>query len=75
MLDNKGDTYFDENQGKDLTSEKLLQMLDSFDKPIITDLKPGMQIEGTVCRIGSEYVFIDIGAISGNGIEALSRGV
>ena len=62
MLDKDQDTFFDENGGVDTASEALMQMINHYDKKIITDLKPGTKVTGKVSRIGGEYVYLDIGA-------------
>jgi small subunit ribosomal protein S1 len=54
------DTFFDENKAEDKNSE-LLNMINAYDKKIRTDIKVGSKVKGTVTRIGSEYVFVDIG--------------
>ena len=62
MFDKNEDTFFDEKKGIDPASADLLHMIDSFDKKITTDIKPGTRVEGTVTRIGGEYLFVDIGS-------------
>ena len=61
MYDKKEDHFFDENLKKDQSSEELMNLIDKYDQKIRTDIKPGSKITGTVTRIGSEYVFVDIG--------------
>jgi small subunit ribosomal protein S1 len=61
-MQNKGDTFFDEINTADQSTDQLLKMIDAYDKKIVTDLKVGTKVEGKVARIGSEYVFIDIGS-------------
>lgn len=62
MFNKKEDTFFDEKKDGEKESEVLMQLIESFDKKISTDLKPGTQVNGTINRIGNEYFFIDIGS-------------
>jgi small subunit ribosomal protein S1 len=61
-MQNKGDTFFDEINTTDQSTDQLMKMIDAYDKKIVTDLKVGTKVEGNVARIGSEYVFVDIGS-------------
>ncbi len=61
-MQNKGDTFFDEINSADQSTDQLMKMIDAYDKKIVTDLKVGTKVEGSVARIGSEYVFVDIGS-------------
>ncbi len=61
-MENKGDTFFDEISTADQSTDQLMKMIDAYDKKIVTDLKVGTKVEGSVARIGSEYVFVDIGS-------------
>ncbi len=61
MFDKNQDTFFDENKGTNKATDELMHLLNTYDKKITTDLKPGTQVEGIITRIGSEYLFIDIG--------------
>lgn len=61
MNDKNHDNFFDENTQEKQASDQLLQMINSYDKKIITDLKVGSKVTGTVTRIGSEFVFVDVG--------------
>jgi small subunit ribosomal protein S1 len=64
MLDKKHDGFFDEVTPEDRKSDELKKMvLDGYEKPIKTYSK-GDKVTGKVTRIGTEYVFIDIGAKS-----------
>jgi small subunit ribosomal protein S1 len=60
MNDKNEDTFFDENKVEDKNAQ-LLQMINAYDKKIRTDITVGSKASGTVTRIGSEYVFVDIG--------------
>ncbi|MBN2037835.1 MAG: S1 RNA-binding domain-containing protein [Chitinispirillaceae bacterium] len=64
MLDKKDDTFFDEKGNEDRASEELVKMIDAAKRSVRTDIRPGAKVTGTVTRIGSEYVFVDIGAKS-----------
>jgi small subunit ribosomal protein S1 len=68
-MQNKQDNFFDEPSADDQKSDQLLKMIESYDKKLISDIRPGTKVQGTVTRIGSEYVFIDIGSKN----EALIR--
>ena len=57
------DTFFDnpdDNLESTLASDQLLKMVDSFDKKLVFDIKPGSLVEGTITRIGTDYIFVDI---------------
>lgn len=56
------DDFFDEQSENDQASDQLLKMIDKYDRKVRTDIAPGMKVTGTVTRIGTEYVFVDIGA-------------
>jgi small subunit ribosomal protein S1 len=62
MLDKKQDTFFDDHKESDTASEKekLLKMMDSFEKKIIFDIKIGTKVEGIITKIGPEFLYIDI---------------
>jgi len=60
-MQNKSDSFFDENNTADQSTDQLMKMIDAYDKKIVADVKPGTKVQGTVSRIGSEFVFIDIG--------------
>lgn len=61
MNDKNHDNFFDENTKEQQESNQLLEMINSYDKKVKTELKVGAKVTGTVTRIGSEYVFVDIG--------------
>ena len=62
MFDKDHDTFFDDTTNTDqAASDQLMKMIDSHDKKIRTDIKPGSRVTGTVTRIGAEYVFVEIG--------------
>lgn len=60
-MQNKNDNFFDDLSADDQSSDQLMKLIESHDKKIIKDVKPGTKVNGTVARIGSEYVFVDIG--------------
>ena len=60
-MQNKNDNFFDDITEVDQSSDQLMKMIESHDKKIIRDVKPGTKVSGTVARLGSEYVFVDIG--------------
>ncbi|MBN1307652.1 MAG: S1 RNA-binding domain-containing protein [Chitinispirillaceae bacterium] len=62
MFDKKDDNFFGDKKEEGKESEVLMQLLDSYDKRIATDLKPGTRVNGTITRIGDEYIFVDIGS-------------
>lgn len=62
MFDKKGDTFFDDNNGVDEASDQLLQMINNSSQKPIIEVTPGSKVEGTVTRIGTEYVYVDIGS-------------
>lgn len=61
MNDKNHDNFFDEHNQEQQASNQLLQMINDYDKKIRTDIKVGSKVSGIVTRIGSEYVFVDIG--------------
>jgi small subunit ribosomal protein S1 len=61
MLDKKHDGFFDEETPEDRKSDELIKMLDGYQKPIKTYSR-GDKVTGKVTRVGTEFVFIDIGA-------------
>lgn len=61
MYDKNEDDFFGENTNDNKSSEELMNLIDKYDNKIRTDIKQGSKITGTVTRIGSEYVFVDIG--------------
>lgn len=61
MYDKNEDHFFDDNLKNDQSSSDLMNLIDNYDKKIRTDIKQGSKLTGTVSRIGSEYVFVDIG--------------
>ncbi|MFW5813340.1 MAG: S1 RNA-binding domain-containing protein [Fibrobacterota bacterium] len=60
MQDKDYDNFFDENKSEDQKSDQLMKMLDSYDKKV-KSFSPGEKVSGKVTRVGSEYVFLDIG--------------
>lgn len=62
MLDKNADPFFDKASNTDQDSEKLMRMIDTYDKKMITDIQTGSEITGKVTQINKEFVFLDIGA-------------
>ncbi|NLD98484.1 MAG: S1 RNA-binding domain-containing protein, partial [Fibrobacter sp.] len=62
MHDKNHDTFFDENTQEEQASNQLLSMINGYEKKIRTDIKAGTKVTGTVSRIGSEFIFVDIGS-------------
>ncbi|MCL2690050.1 MAG: S1 RNA-binding domain-containing protein [Chitinispirillia bacterium] len=62
MIDKKHDSFFDEeNNPEDRKSDELMKMLDGYDKPMKNYAK-GDKASGKVTRIGSDYIYADIGS-------------
>jgi small subunit ribosomal protein S1 len=61
MHDKNYDNFFDENKQEEQASSQLLEMIDGCDKKIRIEVPAGSKVTGTVSRIGSEFVFVDIG--------------
>ncbi len=61
MNDKNHDNFFDEHTSDQQASNQLLQMINNFDQKTPANIKVGSKVSGTVTRIGSEYVFVDIG--------------
>jgi small subunit ribosomal protein S1 len=62
MIEKDHDPFFDEGTGADPQRDQLMKMIDSHDKSVRTNFNVGSKISGKVTRIGSEYIFVDIGA-------------
>jgi small subunit ribosomal protein S1 len=61
MLDKKHDGFFDEETDDDRKSAELKAMLGGYDKKLRV-FSAGEKVSGKVTRVGSEYVYLDIGA-------------
>lgn len=61
-MQNQNDNFFEDNTDEKGSSDQLMKMIENYDKKLITDINPGSKVTGTVTRIGSEFVFIDIGS-------------
>jgi len=61
MVDKKHDGFFDEETAEDRKSTELMNMLGGYDKKLKT-FSAGEKVTGKVTRIGTEYVYVDIGA-------------
>lgn len=61
MHDKKHDGFFDEDTAEDKKSAELKAMLGGYDKKLKV-FSAGDKVSGKVTRIGSEYVYIEIGA-------------
>ncbi|MDR2694148.1 MAG: S1 RNA-binding domain-containing protein [Chitinispirillales bacterium] len=70
MLDKKHDGFFDEETAEDRKSGELMAMLGGYDKKL-KEFSAGEKVSGKVTRIGSEYVYLDIGAKNEAMIKAI----
>lgn len=61
-MQNQNDNFFEDNTDEKGSSDQLMKMIENYDKKLVTDINPGSKVTGTVTRIGSEFVFIDIGS-------------
>jgi len=61
MLDKKYDGFFDEETPEDRKSGELLKMIDG-DNTKIKTFSAGEKVSGKVSRVGSEYLYVDVGA-------------
>jgi small subunit ribosomal protein S1 len=61
MNDKNHDNFFDEHSQDQQASQDLLQMINDFEQKTPANIKVGSKVSGTVSRIGSEFVFVDIG--------------
>lgn len=61
-MQNKNDTFFDDPSSADQSADQLIKMIENYDKKLRTDINPGTKVNGSVTRIGTEYVFVDIGS-------------
>ena len=68
MFDKKHDSFFDEENPEDRKSGELMKMLDGYDKKI-KNYSNGDKVSGKVTRVGSDYIYVDIGSKN----EALMR--
>ncbi len=62
MQDKKDDNFFDETKHDEASDQDLMNMIEMHDAPQNVEIKPGQKASGPVVNVGSEYVFIDIGA-------------
>jgi small subunit ribosomal protein S1 len=61
MQDKGKDNFFDERPEGETPRDQLMSMIEAQEKVVKTDFEPGMRVSGTVVRVGSEYVFLDVG--------------
>ncbi len=61
MQDKEHDDFFEEKQQGQSPQDQLLSMIESQEQKIQTEFQPGARVSGAVVRIGSEYVFLDVG--------------
>jgi small subunit ribosomal protein S1 len=59
MQEKNYDPFFEEETEGKGAEDQLLNMLDSYDKPA-AQLTKGSKVKGTVSRVGSEHIFVDI---------------
>lgn len=62
MRDKDHDDFFDEEDGQKQAESALLDMIDAQSDVVVEEVEAGQKVEGAVLTIGSEYVFVDIGA-------------
>lgn len=62
MQDKKDDNFFDETKHDEASDQDLMSMIEKHDAPQNVEIKPGQKASGPVVNVGSEYVFVDIGA-------------
>lgn len=62
MHDKNYDDFFDEDKEQASAENELIAMIDSQNSTPAIIAEPGQQVSGKVLTIGSEYVFVDIGA-------------
>lgn len=67
MYNKSEDDFFKENSVSDQASKDLMNMISNYKPAKVSDIATGSKIKGTVTRIGSEYIYVDI---SGN-LEAI----
>lgn len=61
MNDKNHDNFFDEHSQDQQASQDLLQMINDSEQKTPANIKVGSKVSGTVSRIGSEFIFVDIG--------------
>lgn len=61
MSEENKDSFFDEKKETHSDTQKLMEMINKHDKKIVSEIKPGSKVNGTIAKIGSEYIFVDIG--------------
>jgi small subunit ribosomal protein S1 len=62
MHTKKEDDFFKEDTDSDQASRDLMKMISKFDPADISELAAGSLVKGTVTKIGTEYVYFDIGS-------------
>ncbi len=62
MNDKNLDNFFDEHSQDQQASQDLLRMINDFEHKTPANIKVGSKVTGIVSRIGSEFIFLDIGA-------------
>jgi small subunit ribosomal protein S1 len=70
MRDKKDDDFFDEPGEEQAREGELMRLLDGYDKVSELRLEKGQKVGGTVSRVASDYVFVDIGGRSEGAIAA-----
>ena len=61
MFNKNEDTFFNETSDTDKASEDLMNMISNYTPTTTSDISAGSKVQGTVTRIGTEYVYFDIG--------------
>lgn len=64
MFNKNDDTFFNESNTDDNASEDLMQMISKFSPAKVSEITSGSKVHGTVTRIGTEYIYFDIGGKS-----------
>lgn len=62
MQDKDNDAFFEEEKQGNADEQQLLNMIDKHDKTVTAQFKAGQKVSGKVQSVGSEFVFVDIGA-------------
>ena len=61
MYNKNDDDFFKENTESDQASKDLMAMLSDYKPAGVSDITAGSKIKGTVTRIGSEFIYFDVG--------------
>ena len=61
MYNKNDDDFFKETTDADQASQKLMEMISDFTPATGADISTGSKVQGTVSRIGTEFVHFDVG--------------